>query len=346
MFLSIVMAAWLGAPAFGSAVDEEPTEEAEGSGVVEDPVVVDDADVDPEDADEDSDTDDQFEDLPPPPPPPPPTPAELCRVGEPDRCYEAGKAYFDGASGFPKDRFRAVQLYRLGCEAEFMRPCYALAEAYANGAGVAADADQAQDAYRKACEYGSGISCRMVGDQYVLVAANPRDATLWYGIGCELEDGPSCTATALAYERGGPHTPPDTARARSLFIAACRYGNGRGCTLLGYRYAKGLEGMKRDDDAALVLYQRGCQADDPEGCRYLAEFEARGRGGADPDPERAAETYAKACHVGDNVSCREVATKLMGTGDYRKAMLTAKRGCELGDAKSCKLAEKAQALRP
>ena len=296
-----------------------------------------------EDEDEGVDTD-----LPPelpPEPPPPPTPAELCGQGEVAQCYSAGEAYFSGGDGVPKDQFRALQLFRKGCAGEDHRSCFAMAEAFTDGAGVTADAAQANEAYQKACEYGLGIACRQVGDQYVLVAANPRDAALWYGIGCELQDGPSCTATALAYERGD-QDQSDPERARRHFLAACQYGSGRGCTLLGYRYSKGLEGAKRDDNVALALFRRGCEADDAEGCRFLAELHEQGRGGLPTTGTTVRQAYERACQLGDTVSCRWVGATNYAAGDYRKSMLAARRGCELGDTKSCKLAEKAEARRP
>ena len=271
---------------------------------------------------------------------------KACEDGETARCYVAGLSYFDGTGGAPRDRFRAMQLYRLGCRGEDLKSCVALADALADGEGGQADAMEILEPYQQACARGAGLACRRMGDEKVLSASDSRDAALWYSLGCELKDGPSCTATALAYERGDGEGGADLERARRYFLAACRYGSGRGCALLGYRYSRGLEGVKRDDSAALVLFGKGCDASDPEACRYLAEFQERGRGGARPDPDAAALTYQRGCRAGDILSCREVATTLLASRDYRGAMLAGRLGCELGDPKCCKLQSRAQANRP
>jgi hypothetical protein len=272
--------------------------------------------------------------------------ARACEAGEAERCHTAGQAYEKGLNGAPKDPFRAVQLFRMGCRGEHKESCLSLAILLEEGVGDEVDPGEVQEAYKGACQAGSGMACRRVGEAYVLSAANPRDAQLWYGLGCELQDASSCTAAALAHERGDAGMGPDFDRARRYYLAACRFGSGRGCTLLGYRYSRGLEGLKRDDAGARLLFTKACEASDPEGCRYLAQFQEQGRGAEEPDSASARHSYDRGCRAGDAVSCREVATALFAEGDYRGAMLAGKRGCELGDAKGCKLQARAEAKRP
>lgn len=257
---------------------------------------------------------------------------------EADACTALGKAYFDGA-GVPQDRFRAVQLYRKGCDEGDAHACMFLAEAYRRGEALRPDPAKSGELYMRACELGDGLACRSVGDLYTmgsLGGADGKTAGVWYSLGCDLGDAQSCTAAGLWFERGDLGQA-DPAKALMLFQRGCEGGHARGCTMLGDRHLRGSDGAKRDPILAYTWYEKGCKKGfDPESCRALGIAQIKGKPIA-PARDAGLENLDRACYANDPVACRHVALELKGD-KQAEALVAAERGCELGDDPSCRQA--------
>ncbi len=271
-----------------------------------------------------------------------------CADDQAATCVSEGKRYFVG-DGVPKDPFRAAQLWRRACDAGYAPGCMFLAESYRNGEGLGVNSDKAFDLYVAACELGQPVACRSVGDLMILNVGSGftgDDAGVWYALGCDLGDGQGCTAAGLWFERVGPSTGPDPAKARALFAAGCNRGHARGCTLLVIRHDKGLEGAKRDRDEATMWFAKGCTSSpiDGEACRELGWTMYKAKGDDTETVAGALLSLDKACYAGDSIGCRYLATAQQREGDLAEALMAGQRGCDLGDGAACTRAERVQLL--
>lgn len=268
-----------------------------------------------------------------------------CEQGEGAACLKLGDAFARG-QGVPTDRFKAVQLYRRGCDLGHAPACMFLAEAYRTGDGTRAEPERALELYTQACELGNPLACRSVGDLFnmgALGAADGKAAGVFYALACDLGDAQSCTAAGLWFERGDLGSA-DPAKAQRLYATACQLGHGRGCTLLGIRYQRGSDGAPRDPVKAAEWFTAGCGAatSDPEACREVGLALLRGKEVL-ADPLGARDALEKACWAGDGLGCRHLSVLLLDQGDAAGGLVSAERGCDLGDRTACKVATKAHA---
>ena len=274
------------------------------------------------------------------PTPPLPLPEELaCEQGIGQACTVLGHAYLVG-EGVPVDRFRAVQLFRKGCELDDAAACMWLAEAYRTGEGMRLDAKEAVALYERACGLGNGVACRSVGDLHTMesvAGTDGRTGGAWYVKGCELGDPQSCTAAALWIERGDGGTP-DLAKSLAFFEKACQGGHRRGCTMLGDRYQRGSDGAPKDPIVAYEWYRTGCTTPfDPEACRVYGEAQIKGRS-VPKDVEAGLSNLDRACYMNDVEGCRALAIALESMDRLAEALMAGQRGCDLGDRTACMVA--------
>jgi TPR repeat protein len=133
---------------------------------------------------------------------------------------------------------------------------------------------------------------------------------------------------------------PDLYSARSLFQRACEQGDGEGCarhaltTLLG-------EGVPRDEAAGMAGLQASCDKYPGAACGVGAlglNEDARRRGVA-PEREWIALFAQRGCEAGDALSCRLLGDAFHeGDGvsrDIGKALELYQRACEAGNGMAC-----------
>ncbi|MBX2802204.1 MAG: sel1 repeat family protein [Myxococcales bacterium] len=120
--------------------------------------------------------------------------SRACRLGRASACADV--ALHLQQSEVRGARQRAVTLARLGCEREEPRACVILGEAYAEGIGVPADDERANDLFHRTCQLDGGAGCARLADQILSgkaegFALSPRSL---YERACELEDTRGCAA--------------------------------------------------------------------------------------------------------------------------------------------------------
>lgn len=125
--------------------------------------------------------------------------------------------------------------------------------------------------------------------------------------------------------------PPDGA-AFGLAERGCRAGHAISCNNLGVCYQRGT-GTTRDLARARETYAKACSLGEGRGCQNQAELTFDGEGGS-ADPDAGKRLLEKACDLGEATSCRW----LLGMNEGLEALRYARKGCELGDPRSCSAA--------
>ena len=203
-----------------------------------------------------------------------------CAAGEDSGCRLKAKSLFydttDAAS-----RARAIPLFEAACTAKRAWGCSGLADAYENGWGVPRDRVKAMDSARIGCEHSTGnrlYACRQhgtyltygtdkaainKGEQYLNTACIAGDAAActWLGkLGLRDKQGATTTmGEGLYYER-----------------RACDLEYGEGCQELALAYQIG-NGINPDPAVAIALYDRGCSFGTSEACDEAAKMLAEDR---------------------------------------------------------------------
>lgn len=140
--------------------------------------------------------------------------------------YEAGK-------GVAKSLPRAAKAFDQACKGKLADGCFNLGYlSQHGGAGVKKSAPRAAALYRQACQRGKALACNNLG--FLLQAggrglkADLAGAISAFKKGCKGKVGSSCQLLATLYQKGQVFEK-NLARARALFLQACRYGHKASC---------------------------------------------------------------------------------------------------------------------
>ena len=176
---------------------------------------------------------------------------QACNARQAWGCAGLSDAYEKGLAGLPKDRAKAVDYARTGCEQ-----------------GQGSGREQACTQHGTFLTYGSDKAQINKGEQYLDATCRygDADACVWLGkLG--LRDKPGATTTmaeGLYYERRG-----------------CDLNNGGGCAELAFSYEIG-NGIDSDSGVAVRLYDKACRLGDAESCAKADELAASGARSAIP----------------------------------------------------------------
>jgi hypothetical protein len=124
----------------------------------------------------------------------------------------------------------------------------------------------------------------------------------------------------------------DTSRA--VAEAGCAAGAATGCALAGELWLRGEDAVAVKNAAALL--DRGCVRLSPRACALLGALLVEGQGIA-ADPHRAEELWKWSCDKGEPQGCRQAGVRAEQGPDVSLAAPFYQRGCDGGDAPSCRL---------
>jgi TPR repeat protein len=197
-----------------------------------------------------------------------------CLAGEPgEPCFEAGRCFYFGRNGFPSDRERAVEAYRLGCNLGDSRACNNLGDALAYGEGVERDVARSAAMFEKACHLGEELGCANSGHMFErgegVVRDRARARDLYRGACASGEVYGCLHAEMLAAE--DPAAPRDPQRALAHWRRACAASDARACAFVGLIYEDGPDDLSRDTDKSLEAMNRGCRLGNPHACQWVKE---------------------------------------------------------------------------
>jgi TPR repeat protein len=195
------------------------------------------------------------------------------------------------------------------------------------------------------CENGSQESCAILGVMHLqgAVGSKPdyRQAERLLKRACSANVALGCGGLGSLYGA----IKKDFKRARSLLEKGCSMGDALSCESVG-----GLLAGAGDTDIttasrnANVYYKRACDLGSANGCGFCAAFIADKI--VPGTTKEAFELYLKACSRGMAIACRQGVSLLNKDTPESKALSASldvarlstdvlKRGCELGDMKSC-----------
>lgn len=207
--------------------------------------------------------------------------AQACSGGDDSGCRMRANVLFY-QRGDAASRSEALKLYEPACKARKAWGCMGMADAYANGWGVARDLTRSGEFERIGCIDSSGDKLRLCTRYGTRLTASRSQKDLNLGeqildASCKAHDGLACLQLGqLGFAQpSGATTQPQEA----LYYArrGCELGNGSACTLLGKAYAAGTPAIDAEPAAAIALLDRGCKLGDAAGCDA-----ARGLLRADP----------------------------------------------------------------
>ncbi|WNG17390.1 tetratricopeptide repeat protein [Cystobacter fuscus] len=158
---------------------------------------------------------------------------------------------------------------------------------------------------------------------------------------CALDVAEGCTELGRWEIRGlVKEQGPDRAAASELFQRACTLGDGEGCALKALMTLRG-QGVARDAVAARAGLQDACDRFPGSACGLAVEglAEETLREGTEPEWEWMALFAQRGCDAGDALSCRILGEAFYsGRGvaqDADKAASLYARACEAGDGEAC-----------
>jgi TPR repeat protein len=121
----------------------------------------------------------------------------------------------------------------------------------------------------------------------------------------QCASGVECRKKGQQVASGGA---ADKARAAEYFSMGCQKNDGKSCTLLA-EIVKDGQGGAKDDQRAFEAYQRACDLRQMGACRALGSYYLSGSPGVvSQDPAKAARIFDRACKGGDAGSCFDLAT--------------------------------------
>jgi TPR repeat protein len=203
---------------------------------------------------------------------------------------------------------------KLKCEKGSQESCAILGVMHLQGAvGAKPDYRQAERLLKRAWSAKVALGCGGLGSLYGAIKHDFKRARALLEKGCSLGDALSCESVGGLLLGGDERQPPP-----ADITAASRKAN--------------------------VYYKRACDLGSANGCGFCAAFIADK---IVPGTTReAVDLYLKACSRGMATACRQGVSLLNEDTPESKALATSvdaarlsadvlKRGCELGDAKSC-----------
>lgn len=226
---------------------------------------------------------------------------DQCKAGNAASCFNLA-AMLNRGDKLPRDAERAKALFQKACDGGNADGC--LYSAYSlNGQ---TDKPQREKYYGKACELGSAMACRVLGEDVMKDDANRGLSLL--GRGCALADNFACGRLGFTYMFGRAGVPKDLKKGLEILEGSCERGNWRDCWDLG-RFLTRCEASRG-----------GLSKVDGDAC---STFEA-------PDPVRGAIALERACNNGGVAACFEAGWFLhhgKGKSDLNRARMMYERAC-------------------
>jgi TPR repeat protein len=138
--------------------------------------------------------------------------------GSPVACVFLGRAYENGAFGFPKDPIHALEIYEDRCQGwPGSEMCTLAAAMYERATVVRRDLDKANTLYRRACDSGNGDGAACVKAAPLVAKSDPGLAAAMYRRACLAgKDAASCTTAADLIVAVVAATS-----AKSFYVTAC-----------------------------------------------------------------------------------------------------------------------------
>jgi TPR repeat protein len=191
------------------------------------------------------------------------------------------------------DRRAGYELFAAACTRKSDEGCLMQANLLADGWGVTADPEKAEQLFRSRCDGGNAAACFGMARIYDR-AKKHDDALKMWSRSCDGGYADACSQVGFAYYTA-LHVRWDIAAAAKYFIKSCELGSVVGCANSAevYRYGAG---AKRDHAKAFAHYEKSCQPADPSGCAGLGHYLATGEGGIEIDRKRAEEAYRASCN--------------------------------------------------
>jgi TPR repeat protein len=215
---------------------------------------------------------------------------------------------------------------------------------------LACKAEDGERACRQRCDKGSQDSCAILGVMYLQGVAggkpDPAHAEPLLERACAAKVALGCGGLGSlvgAFKK-------DAKRARTLLEKGCSLGDPVSCESVGGMILGAHERSPKPDTVAAAresygFYKRACDLGSANGCGFCAVFIADKL--VPGTVEQALDLYVKACSRGMAVACRQAVGLLTRNDPEAKALAATldvprlsadllKRGCELGDAQSCR----------
>ncbi len=149
---------------------------------------------------------------------------------------------------------------------------------------------------------------------------------------CNNDSAKGCTYLGNSYAKG-EEVKQDYKLAIKYYKKGCDGGYAQGCSNLGMMYDKGY-GTEKNLSKAIELYAKGCEAGHLRGCTNLGNIYYYGNG-VKQDPNKAIELYSIACDNKDIIGCIGVGVTHAAMGNYKKAKVYFKKGCDSGSEQAC-----------
>lgn len=159
-----------------------------------------------------------------------------CEGGDAAKCTRLAERYAAG-DGVEADAGRAAELYSQGCGGGHAAGCVALAAMHETGEGLPKDLARAAQLLGTACDAGDGAACHRLADMHLDARGVPEDVPRALKLlrgACTGGVGESCRQLATLYGVGA-RVPRDTDQSRSYAKAACGHGDVLGCCRLAER---------------------------------------------------------------------------------------------------------------
>ena len=216
--------------------------------------------------------------------------------------------YWNG-EGVPKDRVRAVELYRQAIQRDSSRDAmFNLGLAYASGEGVVRDYSQAAVWFQRAADKGSSSAIYQLAESYRIGRGVPKDpakAANLYKIVLDSEPGNDDARLRLSLMVLDKQVEGDGAQALTEVSRAAERGSQLAQVFLGNRYLIG-DGVSKDPAKAVELFRRAGNAGSTAGLYYLALAYQKGTGVQKDDAEANA-LFERAANEGEIAAVDQLA---------------------------------------
>jgi len=187
-----------------------------------------------------------------------------------------------------------VRLLRNTCATEDAPACVALGHLQEQGRLVPLDPLAAGKSFGLACDLGLESGCTS------LTAFVKQRGQGLFSRACDGGDGVSCFLLGWQFVLG-LGVPPEPPRAAGLFERSCAAGWARGCGALGEFYRQG-EGVPLDLTRAMDNFEKACHGGDASSCANVAVMYQRGIGVL-PNEIVARQRIERACELGLRSAC-------------------------------------------
>ncbi|MFN3610165.1 MAG: tetratricopeptide repeat protein [Hyphomonas sp.] len=128
------------------------------------------------------------------------------------------------------------------------------------------------------------------------------------------------------------------ASAQTESEPACNAGDAEACFYTGAEYAQGI-GVPEDKQKAVTFFLKACDGGVPDGCSTSGVMIRAGEGNLEKNVVKGVEYQERACAMGHVDGCEwALGNRISATSeayDPKKAITTARAGCEAGVEKAC-----------